>query len=277
MHVTVAKLTKARLAAMPANERSLLLLLGHVLNEVNVLEKLILACSMTHPTNKIVDIVEAGQGLILVRILIGKLHEANLLVQKRVNSDTSLKAKHALTGQNDAAKALRSLNTTFAKSGQMIAAIRNTVAFHASDDDNLIEDAFLSLTDAEPWDFYLARARANAFYYASELCMTRVALGHTPAYKGDKANEAEGLRELIEATLEAARHFSDLGVLLMVSIIEKNCAGGIEDDEVDIGPASKMSEFKLPFFFDDDDFAAIRDKHRDHRQRVPLRKTPRPR
>jgi hypothetical protein len=56
-------LTKAKLAAMPHAERSLLLLLGHASNEINVLSKLILMARKDEPEIKLIDHVEAGQGL----------------------------------------------------------------------------------------------------------------------------------------------------------------------------------------------------------------------
>ena len=69
-------LTKRKLAAMPEAERSLLLLLGHASNEINVMSKLILMIRKDGPTTDLIDHVESGQALIFVRVLIGKLHEA---------------------------------------------------------------------------------------------------------------------------------------------------------------------------------------------------------
>jgi len=87
-------LTKRKLAAMPQAERSLLLLLGHATNEINVLFKLILMARKDEPTIKLIDHVEAGQVLILMRVLIGKLHEAWLLFQRRFQADRSLAEKY---------------------------------------------------------------------------------------------------------------------------------------------------------------------------------------
>src|SRR5260221_9485069 len=69
-------LTKSKLTAMPQAERSLLLLLGHANNEINVLSKLILMARKDKPEIKLIDHVEAGQVFIILRVLIGKLHEA---------------------------------------------------------------------------------------------------------------------------------------------------------------------------------------------------------
>jgi hypothetical protein len=64
-------------------ERRLLLLLGHASNEINVLSKLILMAGQGRPTIQMVDYVGAGQALIVMRLLIGKLHEACELFKVR--------------------------------------------------------------------------------------------------------------------------------------------------------------------------------------------------
>jgi hypothetical protein len=50
------------LAAMPETERTLLLLLAHANNEINVLSELILMMIKDLPQSQIVDHVEAGPG-----------------------------------------------------------------------------------------------------------------------------------------------------------------------------------------------------------------------
>jgi hypothetical protein len=70
-------LTKSKLAALPQAERSLLLLLGHASNEINVLSKLILMTVRKNaPPSGIADHVESGQVCVLLRALVGQLHEA---------------------------------------------------------------------------------------------------------------------------------------------------------------------------------------------------------
>ena len=67
-------LTKSQLAALPPAERSLLLLLGHASNEINVLSKLILMVRKDAPPSRIAEKVEAGQACVLLRVLVGQLH-----------------------------------------------------------------------------------------------------------------------------------------------------------------------------------------------------------
>src|SRR5262249_43230227 len=61
-------LTKSDLGALPQTERSLLLLLGHASNEINVLSKLILMLTRKDtPPSRIANNVEAGQVCVLLR------------------------------------------------------------------------------------------------------------------------------------------------------------------------------------------------------------------
>lgn len=55
MEVHHAKLSRAKLAAMPEAERALLFLLAHASNEINVLTKLILVMNKDEPSALIVS------------------------------------------------------------------------------------------------------------------------------------------------------------------------------------------------------------------------------
>jgi hypothetical protein len=63
------------------------LLLSHAISDIGVFQKLVLISGQGDYTPAIVDYVQAAQTLILMRMLIGKLHEAWDLFSKRVLSD----------------------------------------------------------------------------------------------------------------------------------------------------------------------------------------------
>ncbi len=260
MKITTAKLTKAKLAAMPAKERTLLLLMGHVVNEINVFQKLMLMVRKGDAGTKVVDLVEAGQALIFLRTLIGKLHEASVLLDNRVHNDEKLKERYGLTGRDDLGKAFERLTEFLGKWGKLLAAVRNNVSFHSWDKGGLIEKSFAALSDDEPWDFYLSESHANSFYYASEMVVTRSAIGLTAAAKAaptSKEAEAKGLAELFDAMLKGARLVSIFFVAMMVEIIDKCVEEGLETEEVEIGAVPKMSETDLPFFFEEEDLRGL--------------------
>jgi hypothetical protein len=168
MEVHRVNLTKERLAAMPTAERTALLLLGHACNEINVLSKLILMARKQSHAIQFVDHVEAAQTFVLMRLLIGKLHEAWEFFKARLQADAQIRSKYLSALSNEASEALKELNKHFGQ-GSVLTKIRNKISFHYKDEDNLTETNFQRLPASESWEFFLCRSIGNSFYFASEL------------------------------------------------------------------------------------------------------------
>lgn len=256
MRVTRLKLTKQKLADMPLNDRTLISLLGHVSNEINVLQKFMFVTRDKNSGTRLVDIVEAGQCLILTRILIGKLHEAYELIQKRVSGDRDFRNRYGLNDEWAGKEQLKLVNKFFDDHGKLLGNIRNNLSFHSCDKEGLIETSFSALPSEEPWDFFLADTFGNSFYYASELVMTRSAIGLTKASSTNPTrmeNQMAGLEELFSVGLEAASLLTNLFQTLMKEIIDKSFGEPLESVEVEVGQTEKLSAFHMPFFFDVED------------------------
>src|ERR1700692_218187 len=82
LHVLQLPMTKEVLQKMSVEERSLFLLLGHASNQVNALWKLVIIATNEAPENPIEQRVTGAQTQILVRLTIGAMHEAWLLVER---------------------------------------------------------------------------------------------------------------------------------------------------------------------------------------------------
>ena len=108
-------LTKRSLAAMPAAERKLLLLLGHATNEINVFQKLVLMSGQGAYAPRLVDYVQAGQTLILMRTLIGKLSEAWDLFRVRFLKERQLADLYLPMLSDEAVAALEILKKHFGR------------------------------------------------------------------------------------------------------------------------------------------------------------------
>jgi len=251
-------LTKSKLAAMPQAERSLLLLLGHANNEINVLSKLILMARKDEPEIKLIDHVEAGQVFIIMRGLIGKLHEAWLLFNRRFQADHSLRRKYLSKLPPSATTAITELNQHFGR-GSLLTAIRNAVSFHYTDDKNLVEENFQRLRETEPWEFYLSRTVGNSFYFASELVIDGGVIGlamgksGASAAPGDLSLDAAAFANLCDTVIRVSGSITELfgdliGLIVMTSIGED-----VETSTVQIPDGPKMSSFALPYFFDEND------------------------
>jgi hypothetical protein len=120
------------------------------------------------PANKLVDHVETGRIFIIMRVPIGKLHEALRLFQTRFQADRPLALKYSPKLPREAAAALTELNKHFGKKSPLTD-IRNRLSFHYMDDHNLTRANFQRLPETEPWEFYLSKTVGNSFHFAFEL------------------------------------------------------------------------------------------------------------
>ena len=253
MHVYHAKIDRAKMAALPENERVLLLLLAHASNELNVLTKLILMTRKDDPPSPIVDHVEAGQSFIFIRLLVGKLHEAWELFRARVQSDRAISTTFLPQLRPPAASALAALKKHFGQ-GSVLTAIRNNVSFHYSDKANLIEASFQQLPTNEPLQFYLTQTVGNSFYHAGELLAQLSALTFAKAppagpqdTSSDQARAFNTLcTEIIQVSRDMTELFGELIGLLGEDVVESCPTETLPD-----GP--KLSQFSLPYFFDEND------------------------
>jgi hypothetical protein len=240
------ELTKEKLAAMPAEERRALLLLGHAINEINVLQKLIMMHRRTPAPHKVVDRLEAGQALILTRVLIGKLHEAWELFKVCVQPSALLRSKYLNNQEAERRALLEKLNKHFGGRSPLTA-IRNQLSFHYTDKTNLVEENFQHLSDSEPWDFYLAETVGNSFYWAAELVttasMVRLA---TPGARG----QPEDFGRLFDLAKEVAGDIVELFQQIVADVVD---AMDVQAEGVEVGAPAKLSELTLPFLFDEDD------------------------
>jgi hypothetical protein len=196
MLIARMNLTKERLSQLPSDTRTLLLLLGHASNEIIVLQKLVMLVPKGRTESHLVNIVDAGQAFILMRLLCGKLSEAWELIVKRVLQNKFVSQRYLGAMSADGQEALQSLKKHFGQSSPLTK-IRSQLAFHYADKTGLIEQNFNALPSEHPWDFYLSDTHANSFYYASELVITAAALSLASPLSPDQLSTAESFQAIV--------------------------------------------------------------------------------
>jgi hypothetical protein len=128
LHVLQLPMTKEILGKMSVEERSLFLLLGYASNQVNALWKLVIIATNETPENPIEQRVTSAQTQIFVRLTIGAMHEAWLLVERGLlRSKAGREWVPSLDAEAQAA--LERLKKRFGASSPL-ATIRNNFAFH---------------------------------------------------------------------------------------------------------------------------------------------------
>jgi hypothetical protein len=250
-------LTKGKLAAMAAEERQLLLLLGHAANEINVLQKLILMASQATPELKFVDHVQAGQVFVLMRTLIGKLHEAWELFVKRFQSAPQISAKYRSKLNTEAITALESLKRHFGKQSPLTL-IRNGFSFHYYDEKGLVEKSFQDIPSDDSWHFYLSNITGNCFYYASELVVAAAVINlANPAINNAElylAQSERAFRGLCELIISVSEQIMTLFGQCIAEIVSENLSDTEISDPVEIVGAPSLGSIQIPFFIDDIEF-----------------------
>jgi hypothetical protein len=253
MDVHRAELDRTKLLALQQNERTLLLLLGHASNELNVLSKFILMMRKDEPPSVIIDHVEAGQTFILMRLLIGKLHEAWELFRTRVYGDRTIATTYIPRLRPEAAAALQVLNRRFSQSNPLTA-IRNKISFHYSDKDNIVEANFQQVPLDEPLQFYLCKTIGNSFYHASELIAQLSAISQINIPSADptdnKTPQARAFEVLCDEIIDTSHNITELFGEL-IGILGEGVVGNVVTEQIPNGP--KLSTFCLPYFFDESD------------------------
>lgn len=240
-------LTKSDLAALPQTERSLLLLLGHASNEINVLSKLILMVTRKNaPPSQIANNVEAAQVCVLLRVLVGQLHEAWELFRKRVQTNRALHEKYVRLLDTDGATALNNLKQHFGADSPLTR-IRNKVAFHYADGDNLIEQSFQAVANTEPLELYLTIEVGNSFYYASEVIVMSTAL--RMASSGMSNDDAAAFSDLCRIVIGVSRDITELFGQLM-GVILKTYMPALEPPIENHPDGPPLSTLSLPYFID---------------------------
>ena len=258
MEVHRVNLTKPRLAAMPAAERSVLFLLGHASNEINVLSKLILmARKQPHPI-QFVDHVEAGQTFILMRLLIGKLHEAWEFFKRRLQADAQIRSRYLLGILVRTLPCPKCLFSSFKASPADPLRIRNKISFHYSDEDDLTEANFQRLPGMEPWEFYLCRTIGNSFYFASELVVQGEVIDFLKSHRdsamaSELSMDTQAFAGLCDTVVLVSGQITNLFGELIASLVATSIGDDIEAVVVDVPDCPKISSFDLPYFFDEND------------------------
>jgi len=250
-------LTREHLAAMPVAERRLLLLLGHATNEVNVFQKLILMAGQATPELKFVDHVQAGQVFILMRTLIGKLHEAWELFRVRFQSDPSIANRYGSKLNAEATAALVDLNKHFGKRSPLTL-IRNGFSFHYKDEQDLVEESFQRIPADEEWNIYLSNKQGNCFYYASELVIAGAVIklcnyirDETQLYP---AEEARNFGNLCDLLIKVSGDIQTLFGHCIAEIVSENFPHLQAPEPINITNAPALADMHIPFFTEDTEF-----------------------
>ena len=214
---------------MQTTERALFLLLGHAINEVNVLNKLFYLSNNYVEGDKWRQHAHLTQGLILARALVGKLSEGwNLLGEGYFGTHLSKTYDKLLNPE--AVQALDSLKKHFGRKS-IIRDVRNGFAFHYS----FNEIANLKVNDLDESELllYMGENNGNTLFYGSEYVVNLAIMQSI-----DSSNFTMAFEALVDETQSVVAWFNEAAQGIMAEIAEiylRRRDGTVASEEIDIG------------------------------------------
>lgn len=163
------RIGKDRLSAIPDDERSFLFMLGHMSNELSILQKLQwYASNYNYPAGTIEGHVHTSQWLMVAKLLVAKEKEAWDFI-RTIFLSTPLSKTYVSLLTKDAQVALDSLKAYFGK-GTFIDSVRNEFVFHYLTEgwSDRLTAAYNKIEEGE-CEFYVSKKRANTHWYCAEV------------------------------------------------------------------------------------------------------------
>ena len=251
MTIYRARLSKDGLRQLPSAERKLFLTLGHAVNEVNALRKLLFWSSDFSDKNDVVTQGRITFALIFVRLLAGKTKEANELIKKRFLRSKVLSQGYLPLLSPKGREALAKLKRLFGGSN-LISSIRNDFAFHYSPD--AIDAALNDLSD--DLDLYIEdKGQANTLYYCSEVLAGRALLKSLGA-----VDDPEAFNRLMEETISAADAIHNFAEAFMEAFLARHRAHVWDGhaEPVELGELGNFMSTRLNWFADIADLLVLK-------------------
>jgi hypothetical protein len=234
----------AKLLDMPETERNLFLILGHLANELSMLKNLFFFCGHSESVDKWQSRANNAQALVMARVLIGKLWEGWLLLQKCFFG-SKLSQQYDSLLSAEAKESLSNFKKYFGKDN-LIKNLRNNFSFHYSCEEMTKAFAITTESETDELQMYIGDNVGNSLFFASEHIVNQSLL---ETVLPGKPNEAMEL--LVKESKQVADWFIHVISGCMDVIAKRyflNENGQLEISAVDIGSVQAMDEIRVPYF-----------------------------
>jgi hypothetical protein len=244
-------ISKAQLREMPADERNLLLLASHAVNQLSTLRKVLIFSLNYESDSDIENTLSAGQSQTILRVLFGALAEAWEMIKRPINQKLIGKDYSDLIGANGKA-AYDALKKHFGESN-LLHEIRNTIAYHYPRPQEL-EAAFEDVPEDEDWAWYPSDTINNSFYLASDRVIYAGILRVT-----DESDITKAFKKVMGMVTPVSNDMIDFFLLLMRAIVTRHWGADMLNPRpgtgTKIASAPNLYKVAIPFFTVRDDDA----------------------
>ncbi|HCI13269.1 MAG: hypothetical protein A2063_04280 [Gallionellales bacterium GWA2_60_142] len=235
-------LSKSHLAALTDAERNLFFLSGHILNELNSLNKVFAWSLRSEDSNEsdIISLTQGIQSMIYARILAGKLWEAWEALRA-----TWFSSKPSTTLENglhpDSRIALSALKGYFSHSN-LIFDVRNSFAFHYS---RKLGERWEEVADENNLQVILGGTIGNNINLAAEL-ITNAAIIRAAHPTDPEA----GLQAFLNDVQTMSEHFTTFLEGVTLFYLEEMLGDSLTEQgrDIEIKVTQPFSEVRIPYF-----------------------------
>lgn len=242
-------ISKDRLRSIPVEERNLLLLASHAVNQLSVLRKLLIFSLNYRSDSELENTLSAGQSQIILRFLFGALAEAWEMIKRPINQKLIGKDYVDLI-EADGNIAYAKLKKHFGESN-LLHSLRNTIAYHHPSAQEL-EAAFEDVPDDEDWAWYPSDTINNSFYLASDMVISAGILrviGET--------DTAKAFGKVMGEVVPVSNDMTDFFLFLMRAIVTRHLGPDVLSPRpgtgTEIASAPNLYKVAIPFFTVRDD------------------------
>lgn len=243
MRIHRVPISKTKLDAIPEYERAFYIQIGHLGNELNMLNKLLLYSSQNiRALDGVQNEAQTSQTLLIVKILAGKLYEGWELT-KRAFFGTKISNEYDTHLEEDAKVALEKLKQYFGKQN-LINTVRNQYAFHYSPKG--IVKQINRMLDTADMHIYLAKISANCLYHISEVIINYAMLESI-----EPGNHKAAMDRLAKETLDVTSWFTDFIGGCMIVLTQRYLGKTLEElgaVEIEVPTPPRFDEVEIPYF-----------------------------
>jgi hypothetical protein len=227
---------------MREDERNFVIAVGHLLNELNVLNKIFYRCSQYPTANRVIGKAQTTQAVCMAKILPGKL-AVGWEMLRNFYFNTQLSREYDPLLSPEASASLRELRRYFGRSMNVISAIRNRYAFHY--DPEQFSDALAAPSEEDGWEMFLSEETGNSLYFFSE-----VVVGHGLLEHINLNSHQTAMNTLIDDITSIGGLFITFLTGCLIVITERYLLkdGGLPVERISIEDPPGLDDVRIPFF-----------------------------
>jgi hypothetical protein len=239
VEVFTVPISKAQFQQIPENERALIFVCGHILNQISVFMKLVRFSANNDPTDATESKVSGMQTQIILRFLMGILSEACIYFEDR---EEMIKA--CLPDMHEEGRAAYDKIKIFLDKKSLLRRVRNNYLYHYPNDKN-VERAFKAIPEDEPWEWYLSATNTNSLYFSCELV-----LGYGLMEATGEPTVERAFGAVMTKAMELANTIPDFSMRIIEVIVTRRLGQGIlkPTARTMMSNAPALTEFWLPFY-----------------------------